>query len=50
MKTVKHDFRSYINNHRAVSQKDASVEGYWRLQIGVMDGQKAQPDINFVME
>ena len=36
MKTVKHVFRSYINNHRAVSQKDASVEGYWNNLKGAL--------------
>ena len=31
-----HDFRSYINKYRASSQKDTSVEGYWKALKGAL--------------
>ena len=49
--SVKSDFRSYINQYRASSQKDASVEHYWNVLKGALveatdkNGQKAQLDI-----
>ena len=50
---VKSEFSSYVNKYKQSTQEDASIQSYWDilkrdllgLQIGIVDGQEAQLDI-----